>query len=505
MGAKIVDKLNIVIPMAGIGQRFKDAGYTTQKAFIEIAGKPMIQHALDAFPNSVARHLIITKNAFDEAQIDFLENTLNCNLIYIKPHKLGPAYSIYSATADLPLDESIFIAYCDVYWTWDFGVIVENLNHEGIVFTHRKFHPHLVRNNFSAFCRPKEDNPDFMVEIREKLSFTDNWMEEPLSVGVFFFRSGQTMTEVIKQLVEKNQRTANEFFPSVAFNQLISDGRSVKMQDVDFFIHWGQPEQLDDFMRWKNIHNHSRKKNNARHLGKNVVCMGGLGSRMKGTSDTPKALMDVSGQPMYAYVASQFPSHDVEVITSQEIATLLLEKDLPPPALILPTQTANQLETLRESAKYLLQQKQFFVSSCDAYGEFDDRDFTDFLEREKPDAVIFTFKPSLMQSKLAENHTHVSVSGNLVLDIHIKLKTSSEDIGLSGYFWVQDGNIFNNMDDINDGNYELSIDHAFKAFIKQGYKVLHYLVDQNVHLGTPEEFLEYQFWINHFNKLEFGK
>jgi NDP-sugar pyrophosphorylase family protein len=505
MGIQTTDKLNIVIPMAGVGQRFKDAGYTTPKALIEIAGKPMIQHALDAFPDHVTRHLIITKDAFNEAQTKFLENTLNCSLIYIEPHKLGPAYSLYSAMNSLPLDESIFIAYCDIFWTWDFHTIAKNLDHDGVIFTHRSFHPHLVKNNFSAFCRPQKDNPDYLAEIREKLSFTDDWMEEHLSVGAFFFQRGETMAKAIKQLVENDQRTANEFFPSVAFNQLVSDGKTVKLQDVDFFIHWGLPEQLEDFLRWKNIHTHTRKKNDERHLGKNIVCMAGLGRRMKGIDDAPKALMDISDQPMYAYVASQFPSHNVELITTQEIAQLLSNKGLSPPALTLPKQTSNQLETIRESTQYLSEQDGFFLSSCDAYGDFDDQKFADFLTSEKPDAVIFTFKPSLMQNKLAGHHTHVSVSGNRATEVHIKSKTSDEDLGLCGYFWVRDGHIFENMDDINDDTYELCADHAFKAFIKQRHKIFHYLVDENIHLGTPEEFLEYRFWINHFNKLELGK
>ena len=110
-----------------------------------------------------------------------------------------------------------------------------------------------------------------------------------------------------------------------------------------------------------------------------------------------------------------------------------------------------------------------------------------------------------MQNKLAGHHTHVSVSSNRATEVHIKSKTSDEDLGLCGYFWVRDGHIFENMDDINDDTYELCADHAFKAFIKQRHKIFHYLVDENIHLGTPEEFLEYRFWINHFNKLELGK
>ena len=35
----VSDKLNVLIPMAGLGSRFKDAGYTFPKPLIEVEGK----------------------------------------------------------------------------------------------------------------------------------------------------------------------------------------------------------------------------------------------------------------------------------------------------------------------------------------------------------------------------------------------------------------------------------------------------------------------------------
>jgi NDP-sugar pyrophosphorylase family protein len=39
--------MNIVIPMAGLGTRFSNAGYTIPKPLIDIEGKPMIQQAVE--------------------------------------------------------------------------------------------------------------------------------------------------------------------------------------------------------------------------------------------------------------------------------------------------------------------------------------------------------------------------------------------------------------------------------------------------------------------------
>ena len=39
--------MNILIPMAGLGSRFKTSGYTVPKPLIPIEGQPMIEHAVN--------------------------------------------------------------------------------------------------------------------------------------------------------------------------------------------------------------------------------------------------------------------------------------------------------------------------------------------------------------------------------------------------------------------------------------------------------------------------
>src|SRR3546814_13681332 len=39
--------VSLLIPMAGEGTRFAEAGYTTPKPFIDVAGKPMTERVLD--------------------------------------------------------------------------------------------------------------------------------------------------------------------------------------------------------------------------------------------------------------------------------------------------------------------------------------------------------------------------------------------------------------------------------------------------------------------------
>ena len=42
--------VQIVLPMTGLGKRFRDAGYTDPKPLIDVDGKPMIEHVVSLFP-----------------------------------------------------------------------------------------------------------------------------------------------------------------------------------------------------------------------------------------------------------------------------------------------------------------------------------------------------------------------------------------------------------------------------------------------------------------------
>jgi choline kinase len=52
--------INIVIPMAGEGSRFKDVGVDTPKPLIEIDGKTLIEHSISTL-GIAGRFIFITK------------------------------------------------------------------------------------------------------------------------------------------------------------------------------------------------------------------------------------------------------------------------------------------------------------------------------------------------------------------------------------------------------------------------------------------------------------
>lgn len=488
--------LNVLIPMAGQGKRFRQAGYGTYKPFVPIFGKPMIQYVLDAFPQHVTKRVLADPSLLTDEQLTFLEEQPGVLVHVVPPHSLGPAYTIYQARDHLPLEEAFFIAYCDIFWTWDWADVESLLDQDGVVYTRREFHPHLVANNNSAFCKPMPHDPTRLQEIREKGSFTEQWMHEPLSIGAFYVRDGKAMMQAITTIVAEDRKVSGEFFPSLLFNDLLEAGKDIRLQDIDFFVHWGVPAQLEDLQLWVGTCRKLAEKVMPSD-SVNVCCMGGSGARMQALSSVPKALIAVTrSQPMFQYVADRFGCQSRFFITNDAMARKLAACGVNERQVInIGVPTSSQLETLKMGSGFLRRQARFFLTSCDAFGLWDASAFDTFLERERPDAVIFTFEPTLLQDALGGSHTYVETDGTRVSRVHIKHKPHSEARGLAGFFWFSDGGVFEELDKIEeDHGRELCADHVLKYMVEKGDRVASFSLDAYLHLGSPAELQEFAFW-----------
>lgn len=492
-----LENLNLIIPMAGSGSRFKNKGYKEFKPFIKIDQKYMVEKIIDNFPEYVEKWVITCKEYLKDSEIEFLK-TKNTNVIYIDPHKEGPAYSIIQASKELPLDQSFFISYCDIDWTWNFNDTKSELDKDGIIFTHSSFHPHKLINNKSAFCKEKENR---LIEIKEKESFTSNWMNEPLSIGLFFVKNGHEMINSIKNLIKKNIRVNDEFFPSLIFNEMVNNKKKILLKEVDYFIHWGIPEQLEDFKEWevkiKKIRNFNTKQTK---YFDSLICMGGTGSRMSNLKLGYKGFIKINKIPMFKFVSGFFLGKNNTVITYKDIFVKNKTKFNNFRKIIFDKKTSSQLETLIKVKQKIFKQKNFFLLSCDAFSFLDYNKLLSTISKEDSDAVIFLFKPSLINSIDKKSHTYVTIQSNKIKSINIKKKKKIDDLGLAGFFWFADGKVFKEISNVkSDKKNEMSIDHFIIHLINLKKKISYVILDYYCHLGTEKEYLEFDFWNKNIN------
>ena len=245
--------MKVIIPMSGIGNRFLQAGYKDIKILIEVEGKPIVEHVVNMFGDEQDFIFICNKNHLSQTNLaDVLKRLKpNSKIIPIDPHKLGPVYAVLGANCLIDDDEPVIVNYCDFSVYWDYSnfkkTITEN-KCDGCVTAYRDFHPHLLGEGFYAGMRADIQNN--MLEIREKHSFTENKMDSFQSAGTYYFKKFSYVKKYFKELMDKDININGEYYVSMIYQLMKEDGLSIYIYDLEHFMQWGTPQDLEEYLYW---------------------------------------------------------------------------------------------------------------------------------------------------------------------------------------------------------------------------------------------------------------
>lgn len=246
-------RMQIVIPMAGSGNRFKKAGYKELKPLIKIEKKYILEHVVDLFPGEDDFLFICSNNHLKKYNLEKVIRKIKprAKIATIKSHKLGPVETLLRAKKYLKKDEEIIINYCDFSMIWnfkDFKKKVKSKKIHGAIVCYKGFHPHLLRDNFYAGV--KTDKKNNLIETKEKYSYTKNKMESWHSSGTYYFKNGEIAVKYLEQIKKSNLITNNEFYVPWAYNLMKNDKLNSIVYPADYFCQWGTPEDLEEYLYW---------------------------------------------------------------------------------------------------------------------------------------------------------------------------------------------------------------------------------------------------------------
>ncbi len=234
------DKMNVLIPMAGAGSRFQQAGYTFPKPLIDVRGKPMIQVVAENLNVEATFIYVVQKEHRTKYNLDTLLNliTPNCKIVEVDGITEGAACTTLLAREHINTDAPLLMANSDQYVEWDsnefmYKMVEQNL--DGGIVTFKSTHPKW------SFARINEHG--FVTEVAEK-----NPISDIATVGIYYWKHGSDYVRFAEQMIEKNIRVNNEFYVCPVFNEAIGAGKKIKTFDVPVMWGLGTPEDLKFFM-----------------------------------------------------------------------------------------------------------------------------------------------------------------------------------------------------------------------------------------------------------------
>lgn len=237
--------VNIVIPMAGNGSRFANAGYKDPKPFIPVFGRPMISWVVRNLGIDATYTFIIRKE-FEEtyAAREYLNKLCpGCNIVAIDGVTDGAACTVLLAKQHIDNNDPLIIINSDQYIEFDsFKFIFDFLYSP----TESKFDGKI--STFDGKRHPKwsyakTDENGVVTEVREKDPFSDH-----ATTGLYMWRRGGDFVKYANQMIAKNIRVNNEFYVVPVFNEAIADGLKFSISDCTRMWGIGVPEDLEFFL-----------------------------------------------------------------------------------------------------------------------------------------------------------------------------------------------------------------------------------------------------------------
>lgn len=233
-------EMNVLIPMAGAGSRFAQAGYTFPKPLIEVHGKPMIQVVVENLNMDAHYIFLVQKEHYEKYNLKQFLNLIapGCDIVQVDGITEGAACTTLLAKDLINNDNPLIIANSDQIMEWDANEAMYAFtasNTDAGIMTFKSTHP--------KWSYAKIGDDGFVIEVAEKSPISDI-----ATVGVYYWQHGSDYVKYAEQMIDKNIRTNNEFYVCPVFNQAVLGGKKIRIKNIDKMWGIGTPEDLNYYL-----------------------------------------------------------------------------------------------------------------------------------------------------------------------------------------------------------------------------------------------------------------
>ena len=245
-----MQKINVIIPMAGEGRRFKEAGFKKPKPLIKVFNKTLIEIAIETLGIKNANLYFVArkyknKNYNKQLKKILLQYTDIKKIIYLKKKTSGAVETLLKVR-NISQNIPLLTANCDQYLDWSpdkFLKLMKKKNYDGGVVTYKS------RNKKNSFAKV---NNNLVVKIAEKKVISNNAL-----IGIHYWKKTNYFFSSAKKLIKeiKSKRLNTEPYVSETYNFLLEKKMKIAgylLKPKNYFLI-GIPKDYNLFkMKYKN-------------------------------------------------------------------------------------------------------------------------------------------------------------------------------------------------------------------------------------------------------------
>ncbi|MDQ3187338.1 MAG: NTP transferase domain-containing protein [Pseudomonadota bacterium] len=244
---------SVLVPMAGYGKRFADAGYAQQKPLISVSGRPMVIQATRDLPDAPVTRFVLRRDlpSLDEILRKLRTSFVGVSALVLDKGTDGQAVTCQRGLADLDLEAPLTIGACDngmLYEPQRFEALMEPGGPDVLVW--------VVRGHANGRLRPEmfgwveADAAGRITGVRVKQA-PDDPEAAPMIVGAFTFRRGADFDRACARLLARNGRVNGEFYVDSLLEDALALRLDCRLFEIDHYLGWGTPNDLETFEYWQ--------------------------------------------------------------------------------------------------------------------------------------------------------------------------------------------------------------------------------------------------------------
>jgi dTDP-glucose pyrophosphorylase len=516
--------IQLIIPMSGIGKRFLEAGYNEPKPLIQVDDKSIIQHVVELFPGIEDVTFICNELHLKETNMRQILEAIspNCKIYSVSnENRKGPVDAVLQIKDFIDDKKETIISYCDYGTVWNFENFLKETresNSDGAIPCYIGFHPHMLGSDNYAFCKT---NGKYLLQIKEKESFTDNKMNEYASNGTYYFKSGTIMKKYFQKLFDLDINLKGEYYVSLVYNLLVNDGLEVSIFEIEKMLQWGTPYDLEIYKGWSNYFNNLKVKQPKIKHNDDVTLilpMAGRGSRFSEQGyELPKPLIEIDSKPMIIQAVDCLPetTNKVFICLKAHVDNYSIDKVLKKyykntEILSIDKTTEGQACTCELGInKFNIDlEKPILISACDNGVYYDTEEYMKLVNNETIDIIVWSFRNNQTSKVNPNMYAWLKVDENNFIQ-HVSCKKFIYDDPLKTHAIIGtmffrkakyfiDGLNKNYIENIRTNN-EFYVDDVLNQNIKEGLKVKVFEVKNYICWGTPDDYKIYKYWEDYEN------
>lgn len=243
---------NVLIPMAGLGERFSKAGYALPKPLIPVNNNPMVIEATHALPPAANYIFALRSNmpGYETISHRLKQDFPHSSLVTLPGVTEGQAHTCLLACGDVPDDTPLTISACDNGMVLNEALLAAQIQDSSIdvivwvakglpgAYTHPEMYSWVVANGRDIRA----------ISVKKPLEKPEC---DPIVIGTFTFKRAADFKACATRLMESGKRVNNEFYVDSCINEAIQMGLRCQLFEVDTFLCWGTPNELETFRYWQ--------------------------------------------------------------------------------------------------------------------------------------------------------------------------------------------------------------------------------------------------------------